>query len=104
MDAKGRYIEFCKSTLPRSVKLNHLHVVLDCSHGATYQVAPNVFRELGAKVEVIHSEPDGLNINEQCGSTSPQLLQARVCELGADGSIAAEATVAVLIGAGLSPG
>jgi phosphoglucosamine mutase len=87
-DAKGRYIEFCKSTLPRGLKLNDLHVVLDCSHGATYQVAPSVFQELGAKIDVIHADPDGLNINQNCGSTCPELLQARVIELGADMGIA----------------
>lgn len=87
-DARGRYIEFCKSTLPRELKLNYLHVVLDCSNGATYQVAPSVFQELGARVEVIHAEPDGLNINRNCGSTAPEKLQARVLESGADLGIA----------------
>lgn len=87
-DAKGRYIEFSKGTLPRGLKLSGYHVVLDCSNGATYQVAPSVFLELGAKVDVIHAQPDGLNINEQCGSTHPELLQAKVKELGADLGIA----------------
>ncbi|MGH1438491.1 MAG: phosphoglucosamine mutase [Cellvibrionaceae bacterium] len=87
-DAKGRYIEFSKGTLPRGLKLNGYHVVLDCSNGATYQVAPSVFQELGAKVDVIHANPDGLNINEKCGSTHPELLQAKVKELGADLGIA----------------
>lgn len=87
-DAKGRYIEFSKGTLPRGLKLNDYHVVLDCSNGATYQVAPSVFQELGAKVDVIHANPDGLNINEKCGSTHPELLQAKVKELGADLGIA----------------
>jgi len=87
-DAKGRYIEFCKSTLPRGLKLTGYHVVLDCSNGATYQVAPSVFQELGAKVDVIHAKPDGLNINEKCGSTYPELLQDKVRELGADLGIA----------------
>ncbi len=87
-DAKGRYIEFCKSTLPRGLKLNGYHIVLDCSHGATYQVAPSVFQELGAQVDVIHAAPDGRNINEGCGSTHPAKLQARVLELGADLGIA----------------
>lgn len=87
-DAKGRYIEFCKSTLPRGLKLNGYHVVLDCSHGATYQVAPSVFQELGAKVDVIHAEPNGININHLCGSTSPERLQAKVLEVGADLGIA----------------
>lgn len=87
-DAQGRYIEYCKSTLPRGLKLNEYHIVLDCSHGATYQVAPNVFQELGAKVDVIHAAPDGLNINENCGSTHPELLVKKVLEVGADLGIA----------------
>jgi len=87
-DAQGRYIEYCKSTLPRGLKLNNYHIVLDCSHGATYQVAPNVFQELGAKVDVIHAAPDGLNINENCGSTHPELLCEKVVEVGADLGIA----------------
>ncbi len=87
-DAKGRYIEFCKSTLPRGLQLNGYHIVLDCSNGATYQVAPSVFQELGATVDVIHAAPNGMNINEQCGSTSPSSLQQRVKELGADLGIA----------------
>lgn len=87
-DAVGRYAEFCKNSLPPTATLNHLHVVLDCANGATYQAAPNVFRELGATVDVIHAEPDGLNINEACGSTSPETLQKRVVEVGADFGIA----------------
>jgi phosphoglucosamine mutase len=87
-DAVGRYVEFCKATLPRNAKLQGLHVVLDCANGATYQAAPNVFRELGATVDVIHASPDGLNINEGCGSTVPDTLQQRVVELGADLGIA----------------
>jgi phosphoglucosamine mutase len=83
-DAAGRYVEFCKGTLPRGITLSHLKIVLDCANGATYQVAPNVFRELGASVDVIHASPDGLNINESCGSTVPKHLQARVKEIGAD--------------------
>jgi phosphoglucosamine mutase len=87
-DAKGRYIEFCKSTLPRGLKLTGMSIVLDCANGATYQVAPNVFEELGAKVDVIHAEPDGFNINESCGSTAPFSLQERVKAMGADLGIA----------------
>jgi phosphoglucosamine mutase len=83
-DAGGRYVEFCKGTIPRSVKLPHLKIVLDCANGATYQVAPSVFRELGAVVDVIHASPDGLNINAACGSTVPEPLQHRVKEIGAD--------------------
>lgn len=87
-DAKGRYIEFCKSTLPRRLRLHNLHVVLDCSHGATYQVAPSIFLELGAKVDVINAAPDGSNINKDCGSTCPEALQDKVVQLGADLGIA----------------
>ena len=88
VDAAGRYIEFCKGTIPRSVKLHGLTVVLDCANGATYQVAPSIFRELGATVDVVHAEPDGININEGCGSTVPHKLQQRVIEIGADLGIA----------------
>lgn len=87
-DAVGRYVEFCKGTLPRNMNLSNLKVVLDCANGATYQVAPSVFRELGASVDVIHAEPDGFNINESCGSTVPEHLQQRVKEIGADLGIA----------------
>jgi len=87
-DAAGRYVEFCKGTLPRNLSLSNLSIVLDCANGATYQVAPSVFRELGAVVDVIHAEPDGFNINEGCGSTVPERLQRRVKEIGADLGIA----------------
>ncbi len=87
-DAVGRYVEFCKSTIPSAMSLEGMKVVLDCAHGATYQVAPYVFRELGADVESIGVSPDGLNINEGVGSTSPQQLVARVKEVGADVGIA----------------
>ncbi len=68
-DAPGRYVEFCKSTVPNEFTLDGMHIVLDCAHGATYHVAPKVFRELGAKVSVVGGEPDGLNINLNVGST-----------------------------------
>ncbi|HBJ29438.1 phosphoglucosamine mutase, partial [Cobetia sp.] len=87
-DAAGRYIEFCKSTLPGRLGLHGMKVVLDCAHGATYHIAPNVFRELGAKVSVIGGEPDGLNINQGVGSTHPQALRAAVIEQGADLGVA----------------
>ena len=87
-DAAGRYIEFCKSTFPRHLSLKGLHLVVDCSNGATYHVAPSVFRELGAKVETIGVEPDGLNINVECGSTEPEQLSLAVIERGADAGIA----------------
>ncbi len=83
-DARGRYIEFCKSTVPSSISLRGLTIVVDCANGATYHVAPHVLEELGAKVIKIGCEPDGLNINDGVGSTSPALLQKTVTEKGAD--------------------
>lgn len=73
-DAAGRYIEFCKSSVPYGLSLKGLKIVIDCAHGATYHVAPSVFRELGAKVIAIGVEPDGLNINHGVGSTAPEAL------------------------------
>ncbi len=87
-DARGRYIEFCKATIDRSVRLKGLRVVLDCAHGATYDVAPGVFEELGADVFTIGNEPDGRNINDGVGSTAPETLAAKVLELRADIGIA----------------
>jgi len=87
-DAAGRYIEFCKSSVPTSTSLAGLKVVLDCAHGATYKVAPSVFRELGAEVSVIAAQPNGLNINDQCGSTHVEALQAAVVSQRADLGIA----------------
>ncbi len=87
-DAPGRYVEFCKSTVPNEFTMDGLHVVLDCAHGATYHVAPKVFRELGAKVSVIGADPDGLNINLNVGSTHLDALKAAVLEKGADMGIA----------------
>jgi phosphoglucosamine mutase len=87
-DAQGRYIEFCKSTFPSRFKLKGLKIVVDCANGAAYNIAPNVFQELGAEVFAIGVAPDGLNINENCGATSPQALAAKVVELKADVGIA----------------
>lgn len=86
-DAAGRYIEFCKSTV-FGLSLKGMRIVLDCAHGATYQIAPAVFSELGAEVFTIGNKPDGLNINEQVGSTAPKALQQKVVELEADLGIA----------------
>jgi len=83
-DAAGRYIEFCKSTIPLSTNLSGMKIVVDCAHGATYHIAPLVLKELGAKVISIGDEPNGLNINDNVGSTSPKALQVRVLEEGAD--------------------
>lgn len=87
-DAEGRYIEFCKSSIAHDLDLSGLNVVVDCANGATYRTAPLVFKELGASVSVIANQPDGFNINEQCGSTSPQLLQQTVLSKKADLGIA----------------
>ncbi len=87
-DAVGRYIEFCKGTLPAGSNLLGLKIVVDCANGATYHTAPNVFRELGAEVVEMAVEPDGFNINENCGSTKPELLQEAVVSEGADMGIA----------------
>ena len=83
-DVVARYTEFCKATVPEDFSLRGLKLVLDCAHGATYQVAPRVFRELGAEVVAIGDKPDGFNINHGVGSTHPQALQQAVLEHGAD--------------------
>lgn len=80
VDAAGRYIEFCKGTFPSELSLNGLKIVVDCANGATYHIAPSVLRELGATVIAIGCEPDGMNINEECGATDVRQLQARVLE------------------------
>lgn len=87
-DAGGRYIEFCKSTIPSSMSLREMKLVVDCANGATYHVAPYVFEELGATVIAIGNEPDGFNINQETGSTSPAALMATVVREGADLGIA----------------
>lgn len=87
-DAAGRYIEFCKGTVPFGTLLSGLRITLDCANGATYKVAPAVLRELGARVHVIGNEPDGLNINDACGSTEPLAMQEHVAESGANLGIA----------------
>ncbi|CAB1207357.1 phosphoglucosamine mutase [Acinetobacter bouvetii] len=87
-DANGRYIEFCKSTFPYHFDLSNLKIVVDCANGAAYNVGPSVFKELGAKVIALYNEPDGLNINQDCGSTHPENLQKAVVEHQADLGIA----------------
>ncbi|MDO8267039.1 MAG: phosphoglucosamine mutase [Moraxellaceae bacterium] len=87
-DARGRYIEFCKSSFPFHLSLRGLKIVLDCANGAAYQVGPSVFTELGADVIKLACAPDGLNINRDCGSTHPESLQKAVVEQGADLGIA----------------
>jgi phosphoglucosamine mutase len=87
-DAPGRYVEFCKNSLTRDFSLRGMKIVLDCAHGAAYQVGPRVFQELGAEVVATAVQPDGFNINSQCGSTHPEMLQRRVIEEAADVGIA----------------
>jgi phosphoglucosamine mutase len=87
-DTIGRYVEACKNSVPKGFNLDGMRIVVDCANGATYQLAPLVLRELGARVEAIGVEPNGLNINEGVGSTHPQLLAAQVRETGADLGIA----------------
>jgi phosphoglucosamine mutase len=87
-DAPGRYIEFCKASVPPEFSLKGLKIVLDCANGATYHVSPAVFSELGAEIIEIASSPDGVNINEGCGATDTKLLQRRVLEEQADLGVA----------------
>jgi len=83
-DAKGRYIVFLKNTFPTKYTLDDFHIVLDCAHGATYKVAPFVFSELGARVTCIGVDPDGKNINRDCGALHPEVMAEKVQQLGAD--------------------
>ena len=87
-DAAGRYIEFCKSTFPTKLALRGMRIVLDCAHGAAYSIGPNVLRELGAEVIAIGNQPNGLNINENCGATHPATMRAAVLEHRADMGLA----------------
>ena len=87
-DAAGRYIEFCKASIPTRLDFSGMKIVVDCAHGATYHIAPHVLRELGADIVVIGAEPNGLNINEGCGATKPDKLVAAVLESKADFGIA----------------
>lgn len=83
-DADGRYIEFCKATFPRKLSLKHLSIALDCANGASYKVAPLVFRELDAQVHLYGASPNGLNINEKCGALHPGNIQKGVIDHNAD--------------------
>jgi phosphoglucosamine mutase len=87
-DAQGRYIEFCKSTFPSALDLRGLKIVVDCAHGAAYNIAPHVFHELGAEVIAIGNKPDGFNINAGFGATATAAMAAAVVEHGADLGIA----------------
>ena len=88
VDAPGRYIEFCKASIPAGYDLGGLKLVVDCAQGATYHIAPHVFSEVGATVIPLSVEPDGLNINDGCGSTQPEKLASAVVAAGADLGIA----------------
>jgi len=83
-DARGRYIEFLKSSLPRQMRFDGLKIVVDCANGAAYDVAPRLFRELGCEVVAVCAQPDGRNINRDCGSTHPETMIAAVRKEGAD--------------------
>jgi len=83
-DAAGRYVEFCKGTTPFGMSLEGLKITLDCANGATYKVAPAVLKELGADVHAVADEPNGMNINDHCGSTDPEMMQAEVVRSGSD--------------------
>ena len=87
-DAIGRYIVFCKNTLPSQATLEGMKIVLDCANGATYKVAPIIFSELGASVDAIHNTPNGVNINDNCGSQFPENLVAEVLRQKADVGLA----------------
>ncbi|MEA3547782.1 MAG: phosphoglucosamine mutase, partial [Thermodesulfobacteriota bacterium] len=87
-DVGGRYIVFLKNTFPKNYTLDDFHIVLDCAHGATYKVAPHVFEELGARVTKIGVQPDGKNINHECGALHPEVMAEKVKQLGADIGIA----------------
>ncbi len=87
-DAAGRYIEFCKASIPTRFDFSGMKIVIDCAHGATYHIAPHVFSEVGADIIVIGAEPDGLNINDECGATKPDKLVATVLAHQADIGIA----------------
>jgi phosphoglucosamine mutase len=88
VDAAGRYIEFCKASVPTRLDFSGMRIILDCAHGATYHIAPHVFSEVGAEVVTIGAEPDGLNINDECGATKPEKLAATVLAYRADFGIA----------------
>src|SRR6202012_5811012 len=87
-DSQARYIEFAKRTFPRNLRLEGLRIVIDCANGAAYKVAPEVLWELGADIVTLGVSPDGTNINQDCGSTAPQAMCARVREVRADFGIA----------------
>lgn len=87
-DARGRYVEFCKNTFPNELDLRGMKIALDCAHGAAYTVAPKVFHELGAELVLVGVEPNGMNINDKVGATSPQSIREAVLSSGADLGIA----------------
>ncbi|TAL42636.1 MAG: phosphoglucosamine mutase [Methylovulum sp.] len=88
VDAPGRYIEFCKASVPTRLDFDGMKIVIDCAHGATYHIAPYVFSEIGAEVITIGAEPNGININDGCGATKPELLATTVLAHQADLGVA----------------
>lgn len=88
VDAAGRYIEFCKASVPTRLDFSGMRIIVDCANGATYHIASHVFSEVGAEVVTIGAEPDGLNINDECGATKPEKLAATVLAYRADFGIA----------------
>tara|TARA_B100000989_G_scaffold6480_1_gene4490 strand:- start:1252 stop:2130 length:879 start_codon:yes stop_codon:yes gene_type:complete len=84
MNQVPRYIEFCKSTVPSDISFSSLRIVIDCANGACYKVSPEIFEELGAEVIIIGNEPDGYNINKNCGSTNPEVVKKAVIDHRAD--------------------
>lgn len=87
-DAAGRYIEFCKSTIPTNINFKGMRIIVDCAHGATYHIAPHVFNEVGGEVVSVAAEPNGLNINNECGATRPEYIASKVLEYRANLGIA----------------
>ena len=88
LDAEDKYIDFCKQNFPKNLNLKDLKIVIDCANGANYKIAPQIFAALGANQEIMAAEPNGFNINENCGSTNPKLLIKKVKESKADLGIA----------------
>jgi phosphoglucosamine mutase len=83
-DALGRYIEYAKSSIPRGLTLDGIKIIVDCANGASYKSTPCALRELGAEIVVYGNQPDGTNINKECGSMHPEILCKKVIEYGAD--------------------
>ena len=96
-DASGRYVEFVKNTFPKNLSLKGLKIALDCANGAAYKLAPEIFWELGADVYTYNNNPNGLNINLECGSTYPSFISSKVKEIGADIGISLDGDADIII-------